>query len=158
MFKRVLCAVGLLVSQACWAGLVLLPGEVLPVRLDAPAVGRTTSEAQQHPMPLLLQVDAAWRPGLDCLLIAEAYGDLHQARLMVSLSELSCRRPDGSAFEVPVTGVVVGMDARNGVPGMLAVPTPVAGASLAPEDLAPYVEAPAGLAGEAYLLSTLTLP
>ena len=90
--------------------------------IDAP----TGNIARDNPHPVLLRVaDHARLPSLarkdlrECLVLAAGYGDIASERALLRTERMSCQRPDGSFFDAPIRGFVVGEDGRAGLRGRL---------------------------------------
>ncbi|MCY4324730.1 MAG: TraB/VirB10 family protein [Betaproteobacteria bacterium] len=90
--------------------------------IDAP----TATASRDNPHPVLLRVaDYARLPNLarkdlrECFVLAAGYGDLSSERALLRTERMSCRRGDGTFFDAPVRGFVVGEDGRAGVRGRL---------------------------------------
>ena len=90
--------------------------------IDAP----TATAARDNPHPVLLRIaEQARLPNLarrdlrECFVLAAGYGDLSSERALLRTERLSCRRGDGTFFDAPVRGFVVGEDGRAGVRGRL---------------------------------------
>ena len=90
--------------------------------IDAP----TATTARDNPHPVLLRVaEHARLPNLarkdmrECFVLAAGYGDLSSERALLRTERMSCRRGDGTFFDAPVRGFVVGEDGRAGVRGRL---------------------------------------
>ena len=90
--------------------------------IDAP----TATAARDNPHPVLLRVaEQARLPNLarkdlrECFVLAAGYGDLASERALLRTERMSCRRGDGTFFDAPVRGFVVGEDGRAGVRGRL---------------------------------------
>ncbi len=90
--------------------------------IDAP----TSTAARDNPHPVLLRIaDLARLPNLarkdlrECLVLAAGYGDISSERALLRTERLSCRRRDGTFFDAPVRGFIVGEDGRAGIRGRL---------------------------------------
>lgn len=90
--------------------------------IDAP----TGNVSRDNPHPVLLRVsDEARLPNLfrkdlrECFVLAAGYGDISSERALLRTERMSCRRQDGSYFDSPVRGFIVGEDGRAGVRGKL---------------------------------------
>lgn len=90
--------------------------------LDAPTGG----QAQSNPHPVILQlVEPAILPNRHrhdwdrCLVSAAGYGDLSSERAYFRLETLSCVSRSGKVLDVPLKGMIMGEDGKNGVRGRL---------------------------------------
>jgi conjugal transfer pilus assembly protein TraB len=95
---------------------------VMLAGVDAPTGG----QAQTNPHPVLFRVLApAQLPNLfqanlkDCVITANAYGDISSERAYVRLDRLSCIDEAGGAIDEAVRGYVAGEDGKAGIRGRL---------------------------------------
>lgn len=108
------------IPAGSFARAVLLNG------VDAPTGGN----AQQNPMPILLQLlDDAQLPNnfrsrlSGCFAIADAHGDLSSERVLARLNRLSCVDEDGGAVDLQVAGFITDETGRVGAQGTLITKT-----------------------------------
>lgn len=108
------------IPSGSFAKAVLLNG------VDAPTGGN----AQQNPMPILLQLlDDAQLPNefrsrlSGCFALADAHGDLSSERVLARLNRLSCVDQDGAAVDLKVTGFITDETGRVGAQGKLITKT-----------------------------------
>lgn len=108
------------VPPGAFARVVILGG------VDAPTGG----QVQSNPIPVLLRVlGDAQLPGRartkmkDCVLTADAIGDLSSERVQIRLQKMSCRVGENKMADITVKGHVNGEDGKAGIRGRLVTKT-----------------------------------
>lgn len=108
------------VPAGAFARAVILGG------VDAPTGG----QAQSNPHPILLRIlgDARLPGGArinmkDCIVTADAVGDLSSERIQIRLQRLACRIGEDKIADVSVKGHVDGEDGKAGMRGRLVTKT-----------------------------------
>lgn len=104
----------------------LPPGSVLSFMAVSGINAPTSESTQKNPMPVLLRVKGeaimpnGFRTDLsDCVVIANAYGQMADERAMMRTERISCIRSDGKAVEADIKGTVMGEDGKPGLRGRL---------------------------------------
>lgn len=88
------------------------------------AVGETAGGGNAMPILLRVKGQATMANGFrsdlsDCVIIANAYGQLADERAYVRTKSITCIRSDGKAVEAPMKGTVIGEDGKPGWRGRL---------------------------------------